>query len=113
MIAEEPERTDSPEQPLDVNVVTACADEIRRLFSLEQMAVDPYIISKMCPEMWIPIKAVMMLESVAKISRSRKVVKRAIGQIGFDYDHATHMMRPNLKIPRTEVCLRNATIEKV
>jgi hypothetical protein len=107
------QRADSPDVAEDISTVTSCSDEIRRLFSLDHITTDPYILFHMSPELWVPIKAVMMLESIVKITRSRKIIKLAIFSLGYEYDHFTHMFRPSLRVPRTDVVVRNATLEEV
>lgn len=102
-----------PYSPEDLSTVASCAEELSRLFSLEHLTSDPYMLFHMSPELWIPIKAVMLLESVVKITRSRKIVKQAISSLGYEYDHFIHMFRPDLKVPRTEVVVRNAPSEDI
>lgn len=107
------EETNTPYTPEDFPTVISCAEELSRLFSMEHLTTDSYMLFHMTPEFWIHIKAVMHLESMVKITRSRKIVKLAIDSLGYEYDNVTNMFRPDIKIPRTEVVVRNATFEEI
>ncbi|CAG9334259.1 unnamed protein product [Blepharisma stoltei] len=82
-------------------------DELKRIFSLENLEKDPSLVFSMNPDLWIPLDLIAHLEPIISITKDKRLLRAALKEANLEYDAEMECVRARVEIPRTTLIIRD------